>query len=46
MMNLEKSLSVSELESDKYLLDFFKEEAMIGVYFSFILCSTIESNLC
>ena len=32
-MNLGKSLSFSESESDKYLLDFLKEEAMIGVYF-------------
>ena len=40
MMNLRKSLSVSESESDKYLLDFLKEEAMIGVCFSLVLCST------
>ena len=40
MMNLGKSLSLSESESDKYLLDFLKEEAMIGVYFSSVLCST------
>ena len=37
MINLGKSLSVSE--SDKYLSDFLKE-AMIGVYFSLVLCST------
>ena len=36
MMNLGKSLFVSE--SDKYLLDFLKE-AMIGICFSFVLCS-------
>ena len=39
-MNLGKSLSISESESDKYLYDFLKEEVMIFVYFSFILCST------
>ena len=41
-MNLGKSLSVSEPESGKYLLDFLKEEAMNGVYFSLVLCSTIH----
>ena len=45
MMNLGKSLSVSESESDKYLLDFLKEEAMIGVYFSLILCSTTHRGV-
>ena len=39
-MNLGKSLSISKSESDKYLLDFLKGEAMIGVYFSLVLCST------
>ena len=37
MMNLGKSLSVSESKLDKYLLDFLREEAMIGVYFSLVL---------
>ena len=45
MMNLGKSLSVSESESDKYLLDFLKEEAMIGVYFSLVLCSTTHHGV-
>ena len=45
MINLGKSLSVSELESDKYLLDFLKEEAMIGVYFSLVLCSTTHHGV-
>ena len=45
MMNLGKSLSVSELESDKYLLDFLKEEAMIGVCFSLVLCSTTHHGV-
>ena len=36
MINLGKSFSVSESESDKYLLDFLKEEAMIGVCFSLV----------
>ena len=43
MMNLGKSLFVSE--SDKYLLDFLKEEAMIGVYFSLVLCSTTHHEV-
>ena len=43
-MNLGKSLSVSESESDKYLLDFFKE-AMIGVCFSLVLCSTTHRRV-
>ena len=46
MINLGKSLSVSESKLDKYLLGFLKEEAMIGVYFSLVLCSTTKSNLC
>ena len=33
MMNLEKSLSDTESESDKYLLEFLKEKSMTGVYF-------------
>ena len=45
MMNLRKLLSVSESESDKYLLDFLKEEAMIGVYFSLVLCSTTHHRV-
>ena len=45
MMNLGKSLSVSESESDKYLLDFLKEKAMIGVYFSLVLCSTTNCRV-
>ena len=45
MMNLGKSFSVSESESDKYLLDFLKEEAMIGVCFSLVLCSTIHCRV-
>ena len=36
MMNLGKSLSASVSESDRYLLDFLKEEAMIGVYLSLV----------
>ena len=45
MMNLGKSPSVSESESDKYLLDFLKEEAMIGVYFSLVLCYTTHHRV-
>ena len=45
MMNLAKSLSVSKSKSDKYILDFFKEEAMIGVYFSLVLCSTTHCGV-
>ena len=45
MMNLGKSLSVSESESDKYLLDFLKEKAMIGIYFSLALCSTTHHGV-
>ena len=44
MMTLGKSLSVSESESDKYLLDFLKE-AMCGVYFSLVLCSTTHHGV-
>ena len=44
-MNLRKSLSVSESESDKYLLDILKEEAMIGVFFSLVLCSTTHRGV-
>ena len=44
-MNLGKPLSVSESESDKYLLDFLKEEAMIGVYFSLVQCSTTHRGV-
>ena len=44
-MNLGRSLSVSELESDKYLFDFLKEEAMIGVCFSLVLCSTTHRGV-
>ena len=43
-MNLGKSLSVSEWESDKYLLDLLKE-AMISVYFSLVLCSTTHRGV-
>ena len=45
MMNLGKSLSVSELESDEYLFDFLKEEVMIGIYYSFILCFTTHHRV-
>ena len=45
MMNLGKSLSVSELESDKYLLNFLKEEAMIVICFSLVLCSTTHHRV-
>ena len=44
MMNLRKLLSVSESESDNYLLDFLKE-AMIGVYFSLVQCSTTHHGV-
>ena len=44
MMNLGKSLYVTESESDKYLLDFLKE-AMIGVCFSLVLCSTTHHRV-
>ena len=44
-MNLGKSLSVSESESDKYLLDFLKEEVMIGVCFSLVLCPTTHHEV-
>ena len=44
-MNLGKSLSVSEAVLDKYLLDFLKEEAMTGVYFSLVLCSTTHHRV-
>ena len=44
MMNLGKSLSVSESESVKYLLDFLKE-AMIVVYFPLVLCSTTHHRV-
>ena len=44
-MNLGKSLSVSESKSDKYLLDFLKEEAMIGVCFSLVVCSTTHRGV-
>ena len=43
-MNLGKSLSVSEWESDKYLSDFLKE-AIIGVCFSLVLCSTTHRGV-
>ena len=49
MINLGKSLFVSESESDKYLLDFLKEETMIGVYifyWSYAPPPTMEANLC
>ena len=42
-MNLAKSLSIPE--SDKYLLDFLKEEALIGVCFSLVLCSTTHCRV-
>ena len=45
MMNLGKSLSVSDSESDKYLLDFLKEEAMIGVCFSLVHRSTTHREV-
>ena len=45
MMNLGKPLSVSESESDKYILDFLKEEAMIGACFSLVLCSTTHRGV-
>ena len=45
MINFGKSLSVSELELDKYLLDFLKEEAMNGVYFSLVLSSIIHHSV-
>ena len=45
MINLGKSLSVSESESDRYLLDFLKEEVMICVYFSLVICSTTHHGV-
>ena len=45
MINLGKSFSVSETELDKYLLDFLKEEAMIDVCFSLVLCSTTHHGV-
>ena len=45
MMNLGKSLSVSESESDKYLLDFLKKEAMIGICFSLVPRSTTHCEV-
>ena len=45
MMNLGKSLSVSDSELDKNLFDFLKKEAMISVYFSLVLCSTTHSGV-
>ena len=45
MINLGKSLSVSESESDRYLMDFLKEEAMTGVDFSLVLCSTTHHGV-
>ena len=41
MMNLRKSLSVFESESDKCLLDFW----IICVYFSLLLCSTTHHGV-
>ena len=40
-----KSVSVSKSELDRYLFDFLKEEAMICVYFSLVLCSTTHHGV-
>ena len=45
IMNLVNSVSFSESESDKYLFDFLKEEAIIGVYFSLVPCSTTHHGV-
>ena len=44
-MNLVNSVSFSESESDKYLFDFLKEEAIISVYFSLVPCSTMHHGV-
>ena len=45
MISLGKSLSVSKSKTDKYLLDFLKEEVMIGICFSLVLCSTTHDGV-
>ena len=45
IMKLANPVSFSESESDKYHFDFLIEEAIIGVYFSLVPCSSTHRGV-